>query len=157
MSLPRELPKPIAFATKRRPDAPKLHLVSWVAKPRSRAPAPDPPSALRVQLATADLTVVELCGDIDVSTAPHLLLRLLRLPPHDFVVDLSRVTFMGVAGMTLLMQLRDHLLLGGGTLRLAEAPPTVLRLIALTELQDFLPCWRDVAEAVDRIKSGPSS
>jgi anti-anti-sigma factor len=62
---------------------------------------------------------------------------------------------MGAAGLTLLLRLRDHLHLGGGTLRLAAAPPAVLRLIALTALQDFLPCWRDVAGAADHTTSGP--
>lgn len=86
-------------------------------------------------------SAVALRGEIDAATAPALTRRLLRLPTDtDVTVDLSQVRFMGAAGLTLLLTLREHLTRGDAALHLTGAPPYIRRIIALVGLRETLPC-----------------
>ncbi|MGQ0837255.1 anti-sigma factor antagonist [Actinokineospora sp.] len=130
---------------------PRPWRLSPATRPRGRDPSvlsSSPAARLRVRLDTGVACVVELSGEIDAATAPDLVTRLLRLPPRDVIVDLSGVSFLGVAGLTMLLRLRGHLIAGGGTLRLAAPTHQVRRLITLAALHDLLPCWPTVAQAV---------
>lgn len=98
------------------------------------------PQALAVRmLCVLRPIVVELGGQIDIANAPCLR-GLLRLPVGDVVVDLTEVTFMACAGLTLLLDLRAHLDTTDSALRLVGIPLAIQRLIALAELQELLPC-----------------
>ncbi|MBC6451078.1 STAS domain-containing protein [Actinokineospora xionganensis] len=114
--------------------------------PVQRPPVQASPSPIRV--ITPGTTVVEVSGDLDAATSPAVWVRLSAAPPGDLVIDLSAVTFMGVAGLRLLLRLREHRGPTGATLRLAAAPSCVHRLIGLAGLVTELPIWPSVAEAV---------
>lgn len=105
---------------------------------RSLSP-PVPPVALRVHAGRRPI-VVELAGEIDAYTAPGLSRRLSRLPADDMIVDLAQVTFLGCAGLTVLLRLRARLHAGGRTLSLDGVSPLFRRVITLVDLQDVLPC-----------------
>lgn len=103
-----------------------------------------PPEALAtVQLTVAISThadcstTVALSGEIDAHTVPRLRI-LLQLPTGDLDIDLSGITFLGLAGITFLLELRAHLLQSASTLRLTAVPPIVRRLISLARLEDVL-------------------
>ncbi|MGH3435607.1 MAG: STAS domain-containing protein [Sciscionella sp.] len=91
--------------------------------------------------------VLELGGEIDLHTAGELRGPLQALPGVDVIADLSRLRFLGAAGLTLLLQTRDQLAATGHTLHLACPAPTVRRLINLFDLAEALPCWPTVAQA----------
>lgn len=114
--------------------------------PVQRPPVQASPSP--VQVTTRGTTVVQISGDLDAATSPAVWIRLSAAPPGDLVIDLSAVTFMGVAGLRLLLRLREHLGPTGATLRLVAAPACVQRLIGLTGLATELPIWPSVADAV---------
>jgi anti-sigma B factor antagonist len=55
------------------------------------------------------------------------------------VVDLRNVTFIDAAGLGLLVGVLNRQRLHGGTVRLREIPPAVLRLLQLTGLLEVFP------------------
>lgn len=85
-------------------------------------------------------STVELSGDIDAMAAPEVWKRLLTLPTEtDVVVDLSGVGFLGSAGLTVLIELRQLLADAGAVLYLTGAPPVIRRVMALVGLRDAFP------------------
>lgn len=86
--------------------------------------------------------VVELCGDLDLVTAPQLVaaLQSLHIPPPGLmaVLDLSGVAFCDVSGLNALIRARRALARRGAWLSLAAPPRSLLRLLELTGLgEDF--------------------
>ncbi|MEO6086352.1 MAG: STAS domain-containing protein [Umezawaea sp.] len=123
--------------------------------PPSPRPHIAPEGTLTVSLALPGIglivtgaSVVEISGDVDAGTAPGLRRQLLRLPPHNVALDLSGVTFLGAAGLTVLLRARYRIHLGGGTLCLVAVPPAVRRLITMTGLHDTLPCRHGATDVV---------
>jgi anti-sigma B factor antagonist len=103
-------------------------------------PEPAPPSAHLRTGTSANPAVVDVAGEIDAATAPHLSAILEQLPTStDLVVDLSGVDFMGAAGVTLLLRLRRRLLDDGSTLQLTGATPVIRRVIDVLHLAELLP------------------
>ncbi|GLZ36960.1 STAS domain-containing protein [Actinokineospora sp. NBRC 105648] len=112
------------------------------AAPRKPGPPPTDPGPrhpVRVSTlpSTGPTTVVALAGEIDSATTPDLRTRLAALS-GDLIVELSEVSFLGVAGLVLFLELGESLRAAGGSLRLAGVPPHVARLIARTEGRHLL-------------------
>jgi anti-sigma B factor antagonist len=81
--------------------------------------------------------VVALGGEIDCFSAPELrdeLLRLLRRRGPEVTLDLSAVTFLDCAGVSVLLATRRRAWLEGGSVRLIRVPPRVRRVISLLNL-----------------------
>lgn len=91
--------------------------------------------ALRAR-SSAQLTVVELVGDVDILTVPQLREHLALLPATDTLVDLSQVTFLAVEGLRMLRQRSDELDATGRALRVTGAAPSQHRILALAGLQE---------------------
>jgi anti-anti-sigma factor len=82
-------------------------------------------------------TTIAVSGEVDATTAVRLRAVVLRLT-ENLVIDLSGVTFFGVAGLAVLTDLNAHLHAHGSTLRLTAIPPQVLRLIRIARLEHTL-------------------
>lgn len=93
--------------------------------------------------------LVTVAGEIDISTVPGLSGRLTALSAgsQPIVVDLTRVSFMGAAGLGTLAvaaaQIRAH----GGSLHVA-ARARIRRLFALTGLDQHIPLAGTLAGAI---------
>ncbi|MHA3701235.1 STAS domain-containing protein [Jatrophihabitans sp. YIM 134969] len=85
-----------------------------------------------------DAVTVRVAGELDMATAPALgaaLDRLAERAPALVVVELSGVTFLGSAGLGVLVQARRDLAAAGSRLVLAKANDAVLRLFQITHLE----------------------
>lgn len=84
-----------------------------------------------------DITVVRLCGEIDILTATPLSVRLDALtaaPSPELVLDLRSVTFIDCSGLAALCRARNRMRIRDGRLRLVTSSPSILRLLRLTDL-----------------------
>ena len=79
------------------------------------------------------LTVLKLCGEFDVAMVPKVRPRLAELD-GDVEVDCAGLTFMGAAGITLLLEIHQRCAARGAKLTVVNAPRCVTRLLALTQL-----------------------
>lgn len=81
------------------------------------------------------MSVLFVAGEVDSEAAPGLRSQLACAgadPPRDVVVDLSRVTFMSLSGLRVLLEAKVRL---GVQLWLRRVPRPVTRLLELTRLQ----------------------
>ncbi|WP_431239828.1 STAS domain-containing protein [Mycolicibacterium aichiense] len=78
--------------------------------------------------------VAYLRGELDMSTVHCLIERLRPVAPagRDLVIDLAGVTFFGAAGLVALDELDSRATAAGGSIRLAQLPAPVWRLLAAT-------------------------
>jgi anti-sigma B factor antagonist len=84
---------------------------------------------------------VTISGEIDILTAPQLrerLLHIIRWYGAHLALDLSGVTFIDCAGISVLLAVSRRANLEGGSLRVVRASPCVRRVIALTHLGPVL-------------------
>jgi anti-sigma B factor antagonist len=82
-------------------------------------------------------TVVEVTGEIDVTSAPHLrdrLLALLNRGAESLVVDLRAVTFIDSTGVGSLLRIYHRQVLLGGSVHFVADHPPVLRVLGLMQL-----------------------
>jgi anti-sigma B factor antagonist len=88
------------------------------------------------------LPVLRPCGEIDIAAVNELRPTWLALADTGrpvVVVDLCDVTFMDVAGVGLLVALRNRQLAHGGRVHLRQVPAQVTRVLQLTGLAGVLP------------------
>jgi anti-sigma B factor antagonist len=86
--------------------------------------------------------VLRPCGEVDIATATRLRPDWLALADTGqpvVVVDLREVTFMDVAGVSLLVALRNRQLAHGGRVHLRRVPAQVSLVLQLTGLAGILP------------------
>lgn len=96
-------------------------------------------------------TVVEVTGEIDVSSAPHLrdrLLALLNRGAASLVVDLRGVTFIDSTGVGSLLRIYHRQSLLGGSVHFVADDPQVLRVFDVMQLSRRLHIPSSVA-AID--------
>lgn len=117
----------------------------------SKGPAPEP---LRVHRRNEGSAVVlRTTGEIDMSTAPMLADELEQAldaatAPGPVVADLSDVTFLGSAGLAVLLDARDRCERAKTPLRLVAVGRPVVRTLEIAGLLEMLPVYSTVAEAV---------
>ncbi len=88
-----------------------------------------------------DGTVVQLSGEMDVSsTAPlqDLLLRIMREKGPQLLLDLCGVSFIDCAGLTALIMTQRRAVQREGRVRLIAVSQHVRTIIELTGVQEFL-------------------
>jgi anti-sigma B factor antagonist len=81
--------------------------------------------------------VVTISGEIDIQSGPQLrdqLLGIMRRHGARLALDLTGVTFIDCAGISVLLAARRRAQLEGGSLRVLRASPRIRRVIALTRL-----------------------
>jgi len=103
------------------------------------AQGPEKPADLRVSIRSGARPVVEICGEIDISSASQLreeLLRMLRRHGPRLALDLGGVTFLDCAGINALLATRRRARLEDGWVRVIRASPPARRTILLLALQE---------------------
>ncbi|HEV2777810.1 MAG TPA: STAS domain-containing protein [Actinophytocola sp.] len=127
-----------------------------------RFPAPAPPLRLDVDRPGRGLVVVAVSGEVDALTAPRLeemLTNRLRGSIGSLIVNLTDVTFLGTAGLTVLLRARLRAEVGGvGFWIVTGQSQSVLRALEALGLTDRLPTTPDIqaalARAVERVRRG---
>ncbi len=99
-----------------------------------------------------DAIVVHVHGELDTMTAPVLHEQLSgQMPSADLlVVDLSRVTFLGSAGLAALVAVKDEADNSGHRLRLVCGSHTVTRALEATGLLSMFDVADGVPEALHK-------
>src|SRR4051794_15571663 len=99
-----------------------------------------------------DVTVIEVDGELDLSTAPRLCARIeqtFREPPAGVVVDLSQLSFCDSTGLRALLGAVQEARVHCVPLRIvpprASAPARAFEIAGLPE---FMPLARDEEQAV---------
>ncbi|CAL9338711.1 hypothetical protein SUDANB108_00221 [Streptomyces sp. enrichment culture] len=95
--------------------------------------------------------IVVVAGDVDLHTAVSLrayVVALLNRDVRHLVLDLAGVEYVDSSGLSTLVVLlhaaREH----GGSLRVAEVPERLMRMLTMTGISEVLPVHRTVTDAV---------
>ena len=97
--------------------------------------------------------VIHLEGMCDLASAPKLKEVLTELRPPavmSIVIDVSGLEFVDSTGLGLMLGALRRLREAGGTLKLAGAQGTVLRVLEVTDLDKVIPLFPDVETARSR-------
>jgi len=102
------------------------------------------------------LAVVSVTGSVDMLTAPGLAEAIdvaLVKKPKGLIVDLSKVEFLGSAGISVLMKTRDTL--GDATLFCVVADgPATHRPLTLLGINELMSLCRSLDDAVSKLTDG---
>ncbi|HLI38932.1 MAG TPA: STAS domain-containing protein [Streptosporangiaceae bacterium] len=108
--------------------------------------------------------VVELRGELDLSSAPGLRERLLAILTEQsvsLIIDLSGLQFMDSTGLTVLLSTERRAKLLGGALVLAAPQKIVAKVLRVTGLDTHFTIFPTVAEAARAVRQdcprGPSA
>lgn len=116
-----------------------------------RGDALPPPTAYARTYRTGDITVIELTGEIDLGTAPHVDPHLRAAAGWPLVVfDLGPLEFIDCYGLSMLLRGRRRITEGGGAVRMVCDRPQTRRLLAMTGLDAVFRPVRTLAEALAR-------
>ena len=105
-------------------------------------------------------TVVEVEGEIHVSTAPEfdgMLSAGIDGGRTALVLDLSRVAFIDSTGLSVLLNALRRITRAGGRMALVCTNPTVLRLFEITRLDTTFDIHPDLTAAVAVVQAGGST
>lgn len=108
------------------------------------------PPVLRVE-EHGRFRVVVLAGEVDLAAAGDVrsCLRDLMVDGNTHVlVDLRAVTFMDSTGLGMLVAARKQARVFRGSFGLVAPSPPVAKVLSLTALDKFLPCFATVGEAL---------
>jgi len=100
--------------------------------------------------------VVSAGGEVDSESVASLvfhldtaLKRTLDHPARLLVIDLSRVTHFGSAGLNAVLECHEHGQSAGAAVRIAAPNPEVRRPIEVTKLDDVLALYPSVSAALE--------
>ncbi|MFD5200287.1 STAS domain-containing protein [Streptomyces sp. NPDC058375] len=99
---------------------------------------------------TAAGTVMELTGELDHHTAPHIrdaLPGLALRPGQQLVIDLKGITFCDSSGITALIAARNHALAADAAIALAALPEHLARIIRIVGLDQVFPAHPTAQDA----------
>lgn len=119
--------------------------------------APEDPAESRTEVALSVLhrsthTLIRLCGEIDLATAPksrERLLGLLRPGLGLVILDLSGVSFCDASGLGVLVGIHRRATTLGLTLRLTALRPQVARLLQIHGLDRVLALYPALPDALN--------
>lgn len=97
------------------------------------------------------IVVLAVVGEIDAANVAHLrscLDDLLVKGEHNFVIDLTDVSFMDSSGLATLVQLFKRVRIGQGDVRLCGMQPKVKRVFELIRLDRVFDTFAGQGEAV---------
>lgn len=104
-----------------------------------------------------DVVIVTVAGEVDVYTAPQLRSALeerLAAGQNKIVVDLQGVAFIDSTGLGVLVGQLKALRRVEGTMRIVCAHERILRLLAITGLDQILPLHDSVDAALAAVDDG---
>lgn len=101
---------------------------------------------------TSDRTaVVTVSGDVDLHTAAtlrrHAMAVVAQGVPH-LVLDLAQVDFVDSTGLSTFIGLLHTTQQAGGSLRLADVPDRLTRMVTMTGISELLPIHATVTDAL---------
>jgi len=99
------------------------------------------PSSLRLDTVTqSDGSVVIVRGDVDSSTAPQLsaVLDAIAEDVRRIEIDMGELRFLDSTGIGVIATCVNRLEVLEGRLELSNVPPTVIRLLKITDLLRFV-------------------
>ena len=103
------------------------------------------PPLLSLALTCGPVTVIELCGDLDMSTT-HLITELVTHVamnrPSQVIFDMAEVSFFCAAGLNCLLHARKAINDAGGRLVLRYPSAMTRHILALTGTADIFPVDR---------------
>lgn len=96
--------------------------------------------------------VVQAGGELDILTAPRLSAQLdqaeaIVVPPAPVVLDLTGITFLGSAGLAVLLAHHERCAALGSTLQIRADGEAVTRPLAMTALDRVLNVVTELAES----------
>ena len=97
------------------------------------------------------VAVVQVCGEVDMHTAPILRAELedqLDPPPTVLVLDLTGVAFLAASGIRVLLEARERAAMTGTPLRLVYATRGVRRVLDVLNLNHLFPPYATLADAL---------
>lgn len=100
-----------------------------------------PPEFTASALVEDDRALVEVTGELDLSTAPALsesLAPLIDAHPRQVTLDLAGLEFIDSTGLTLIVRTSNALAVHEGRLVLAHATPAVRRVLEIVGLDGLL-------------------
>jgi anti-anti-sigma factor len=107
--------------------------------------------AIIIQDAPQECTIVQICGELDVSTAPELRERLLavlnRRTLSRLILDLSKLEFMDSSGMAVVVNTERRARLLGRTVVLVAPQRPVSRVLQICGLDHYLSIFDDISTA----------
>ncbi|GAB3742505.1 hypothetical protein GCM10027598_74410 [Amycolatopsis oliviviridis] len=131
-------------------DGPALRTVIHPGVPQ---PRPSAENLLRVQRTrwSEDLLVVSAAGEIDLATAGRLEDALLRDLPAATVLDLTEVSFLGVAGLRVIESTAARAWIERRTTGVVADTRPVLRLLHLFGVEARIPVYRYLDSAIREV------
>jgi len=107
---------------------------------------------VRIRPVRDDVSLVSVTGEVDIATAPtwrSALAPVLADPTLRLLVcDLSGLSFLGAAGVSVLLDTHATLAARGAELHVVAETRVVLRPLAVTGLLNLLPVSPDVQSAL---------
>jgi anti-sigma B factor antagonist len=102
-------------------------------------------------------TIIEVAGEIHVSTAPEfseLLNAAVEGGRTSLVLDLTDVMFIDSTGLSVLLNALRQVTRAGGRMALVCSNPTVLRLFEITRLDTTFAIHAEPASALAEVQAG---
>lgn len=115
-----------------------------------------PDAKFRVEMVNG-VPVVAAPEEIDITNAAELRTALLESAAHGpgaFVVDLTRTQFCDTSGLHALVGAHKRARAGGGDMLLVTPGAGVLRIFAITGLDQVFPSYASLEEALAQIPGG---
>ncbi|OOC04944.1 hypothetical protein B0293_20840 [Amycolatopsis azurea DSM 43854] len=103
---------------------------------------------VREQTVTVDLLVLSVSGDLDTCTAPLLQHNLSQALPAVTVLDLSRLEFLGVAGLQVLEAAATNAVAERRRIGLVTGSDSVRRIMRLFDLHLRVPVYPLLGDAL---------
>jgi anti-sigma B factor antagonist len=103
------------------------------------------------ELAEGSVPILAINGEIDLSKAPDLRARLVKIAASGaalVVVDLTEVTFLDSTALGVLVSGLKRMRAAGGDLRLVVTRPNLVKVFEITGLLDLFPLFASRVEAV---------
>ncbi|MFJ4922910.1 STAS domain-containing protein [Streptomyces sp. NPDC088725] len=103
-------------------------------------------------LTTSAGPVLELSGELDHHSAPHVRDVLQSLPVRSgeqLIIDLGGLTFCDSSGITVLIAARNRALKAEAGIALAAVPDRVVRVFRIVGLEQVFPAHPTVQDAAD--------
>ena len=101
--------------------------------------------------ATDGITVIDVQGEIDISTAPRLrelLIDLVSTGSYQLVVNLDQVGFLDSTGLGVLVGARKRATEHEGALAIVCTRPNIVRLLDITGLDKVFPVFPSLDQAL---------
>jgi anti-anti-sigma factor len=94
------------------------------------------------------VSVVVAIGEVDLLTAPRLRRALARAVEGVTLLDLTRVTFFGAAGLSVLLAANDEAVWAGRRFGVVGAAGTARRSLEVSGVDRLVPSYATFADAI---------